>query len=726
MFTPVRILFKTFLILCLGQSSNAQFPYPPTRVESFDTVIYHTKLTDNYAWLSRPENEPEMLSWARAQGQFTNNLLDSISGSAKLENLLNNLYKPSAGAILVAGTQGSYVYYYKTQADGERWLVRKNSDSDKEEKITRIPFSINGRKYTGKKFAFSFKRQLMAVMLVEKGEANPHIRIFDLKTRQFLEDSIGPVMFNDASGVSMAWLPNDAGIIYSQAPTDNSEEEKYYRGRLRLHNVGSAQEDDVYLFGYNVNKDIDIKDYETPYVYSYPHSPYIIARIRAGKGDNYAFAIHFSKLNGVLSEWTLLKEYRSNHGTFTANEKYLYAIDDAVPKMQLIRVDLDTGAPPEVVLPESEKILSMSTGDPSIVGGKDLLYLKYSAPGKQGILRIKYSNFQSSEVSIPYPGSVGEFNLLANDDLVFVTTNWIHDFEYFQISHKTGEVRPFPGGTTVSGNLLDYVSEIIFVPSRDGVRIPVSLLYGKGTRLGEKPRRLLIDAYGCFGASMDPYYNPEIFVWLETGGIFATAHIRGGSELGPTWHSAGAFPNKMNSINDIIDVADYFVNQRITTGKQQAITGSSCGSLNVGLATLQRPDLFGAGVFIVGIPDLVTNKGASFGRGQNDFGPLDTEPGFASRLSISSYHHIVPNKSAPAILVINGANDYIVPLHNAARYVAKLQNVQQSDRPSLFMVDWKNGHNGAGTALLDVIRKWKFLLWQTGHEEFRLTSQPAN
>ncbi|MGZ5253984.1 MAG: prolyl oligopeptidase family serine peptidase, partial [Flavitalea sp.] len=153
------------------------------------------------------------------------------------------------------------------------------------------------------------------------------------------------------------------------------------------------------------------------------------------------------------------------------------------------------------------------------------------------------------------------------------------------------------------------------------------------------------------------------------------------------------------------------------------ITGASCGTLNVGLATLQRPDLFSAGVFIVGIPDLVTNKGNSFGRGQNDFGPLDTEDGFLSRLSISAYHHIEPNKSAPAMLVINGANDYIVPLHNAARYIAKLQNVQKSDQPSLFMVDWKNGHAAAGTDEADMIRKWKFLFWQTGHPEFQLKNE---
>jgi prolyl oligopeptidase len=161
------------------------------------------------------------------------------------------------------------------------------------------------------------------------------------------------------------------------------------------------------------------------------------------------------------------------------------------------------------------------------------------------------------------------------------------------------------------------------------------------------------------------------------------------------------------------------VQNNYTIGNQQAIMGASCGTLNVGLATLQRPDLFCAGVYIVGIPDLVTNKGPSFGRGQNDFGPLDTEDGFKSRYSISAYYHISQNKSAPAMLVINGANHYIVRLHNVARYVAKLQNEQKSSRPTLFMVDWNNGHNAAGTEPDDIIRMWKFLFWQTGHPDFQ-------
>ncbi|HRN92235.1 MAG TPA: prolyl oligopeptidase family serine peptidase [Ferruginibacter sp.] len=717
-----KALFMLFVFSLLNNISNAQtlFSYPATRTEAFDTVIYNKKISDNYAWLSQSENEAEMFTWARTQGQYTNQILDSISGTEIIDSLLNKIYTSDQSTIVVKGTQGNSIFFTKMMPDNKRWLVRRAYGSDTDEPIIVMPFNINGKKYTAKKYAFGHHKELLALMFVEAGDLNPHIRFLDLNKKVFLKDSVGPVMFNDASGVSMAWLPDDSGLIYSQASSNNSEDEKYYRGKLRLHIVGHSSENDVDLFGFNVNPNIPIKDYETPYVYSFPHSPYIIARIRAGKGDNYAYAIHYSRLNGASTPWIKLNNYKSNHGTFAAAGDFLYAVDDAVPNMQLIQVDLRTGATPMVIRKESETILAMSTGDPSIVCGKNYTYIKYTAPGKQGVLKMDHSNNQFEVVEMPFDGTVGEFSLMGDDDLLFVTTNWTKDFEYHYINHFTNTTAKVFQGENATNITSGYVTKIIYVPSRDGVNIPVSLVYKKDNKLQEEPMPLLIEAYGCFGASMDPVFSPDKFIWLEMGGIYAAAHIRGGGELGSQWYAAGAYPSKMNSINDIVDIAQFFIQNNYTTADQQAITGASCGTLNVGLATLQRPDLFSAGIFIVGIPDLVTNKGPSFGRGQNDFGPLDTEEGFQSRYSISAYHHIVPNKSAPAMLVINGANDYIVPLHNVARYVAKLQNVQQSDKPSLFMVDWKNGHNGAGTEPHDIIRMWKFLFWQTGNPFFRL------
>lgn len=713
---------KFFLVISLSLITSITYAqkieYPAARKEVFDTTIYGVKLSDPYSWMSRPENEKEMLGFARMQGKLTESILDSITGT----EILNAVYEKIMMAdnpdeISVWGTQGNRLYYNKPNQD-KLALYMRDAGSAKEEKILDLPVIINNKKYRVKKRSFAFNKPLLALMLVESGDANPHIRFYDLIKKEFLADSIGPVMFNDAGGVSMAWLPDDSGIIYSQAPAENSKEENYYRGKLKLHLLnGKNNQADVSLFGKGIIEGIALQDYDVPYVYSFPLSPYIIARVRAGKGDNYAFAVHYSKLNGTHTPWKKLNGYTCNDGTFTAKGDFIFSVSDAVRNGQLIKVNLKTGESPGVFLPAQNKILV------SVAGGEDALYVKYTAPGKDGIIKMGYAKPNPVDLHMPFDGAVHGLRIIRKNDLLFDITSWTRNYEYYIVSHASNQVDLFPGGSNANSFSEKFISKVIYVTSRDGVQIPVSLVYQKDIIPGKKPQRLLIDGYGCFGTSMDPVFLPDILLWVSQGGIFAEAHIRGGGELGAEWYKSGSYPTKMNSINDIVDVAEYFVKNNYTQPSQQAITGGSCGTLNVGLATLQRPDLFCAGLYEVGIPDLVTNKGPSFGKGQNEFGPLDTEPGFKSRLTLSAYYHIIENKKAPAMLMINGATDYIVPIHNVARYVAKLQNMQKSERPVFFMVDWNNGHQGAGTSPEDMIRKYKFLLWQTGHPDFQLKSK---
>ncbi|MEP6712224.1 MAG: hypothetical protein ABJA37_07410, partial [Ferruginibacter sp.] len=212
---PLHLLL--FFIFCVT-GTYAQINYPFARQQNFDTVIYNQKLSDQYAWMSRPENETEMLAWAKAQGNFTDSLLDKISGDEKLYPIIEKLMQPNDDEIIVKGIQGNNLYYLKMMPDKKRWLMKQQGINGISEKITALPYTIH--QYRAKKYAFAHTKPLLAIMLVAAGEANPHIRFFDLGKKEFLQDSIGPVMFNDASGVSMAWLPDDSGIIYSQAPSE--------------------------------------------------------------------------------------------------------------------------------------------------------------------------------------------------------------------------------------------------------------------------------------------------------------------------------------------------------------------------------------------------------------------------------------------------------------------------------------------------------------------------
>ncbi len=173
----------------------------------------------------------------------------------------------------------------------------------------------------------------------------------------------------------------------------------------------------------------------------------------------------------------------------------------------------------------------------------------------------------------------------------------------------------------------------------------------------------------------------------------------------------------MNSINDAVDVAAYFVKHNYTSSQKQLIMGGSAGSFLVGNAINQRPDLFAGGIFLAGLPDLVTNRNAAGGREQRSTGLLNSKEGFESRYSISSYYHIPHNAKLPAMLLVHGATDYILNMHPVARYAAKLQENQKGNRPILFLTSWEGGHLGNQDELLYTL---KFALWQSGHPDFQL------
>ncbi len=259
-------------------------------------------------------------------------------------------------------------------------------------------------------------------------------------------------------------------------------------------------------------------------------------------------------------------------------------------------------------------------------------------------------------------------------------------------------------------------TKLIWVPSRDGKKIPVSLVYKKGFQL-KNNNRLIIEAYGHGGASNDLVYDPNYLPWFKRDGIYAYAHVRGGGELGEDWEKHGLFPNKINSINDAVDVAAYFVKNHYTSPQKQFIMGTSAGSFLVGNAVNQRPDLFAGGIFLQGLADLVLYQDEAAGREQSSSGPLKTQQGFESRYSISSYYHIPHNTKLPAMLLVHGATDYILSMHPVARYAAKLQEKQKGNRPILFLTSWEGGHLGNQDELLYTL---KFALWQSGHPDFQL------
>ncbi|MGZ8541545.1 MAG: prolyl oligopeptidase family serine peptidase [Chitinophagaceae bacterium] len=710
LFLAMTILFSSFI-------SNAQFKYPVARTEPFDTVIYGRKLTDDYFWMSRKYNEKEVTEFSRQQGKLAQTILDSIPGSDIIEKEWNEAIAALDDEIWNGKTVGEYIYYSRVFPNEGTWYCRRKGLNGAEEKVLST-VRINGQRYSIRKRAFAHNRSLLALMLTQQGEANPQIRIYDIDKKEFLRDSIAPVMFNDSRGVSMTWLPDDKGLLYAQAPPTEIHEEKYYKGKIKLHLLGNAVSTDEIVFGIGQDPQIKLQPHETPYIYSFGNSPYLVARIRSGDNDNYAFAVHYTKLKGKNTPWKKLKDYINLGDGFDANGNYLYAGTKDRPNYNVVKINLETGARPQDFWQTDGTVIAVTDADHNsgIIAGKDVLYILTRQIGDMRIMMMDMKTKSVSALPMNLKGSINKLSLSGDNDLLFAGFSATRSAQYFLYSYNSKKTLPLPFANKIydAGEMLQ--TDVIWVPSRDGKKIPVSLVYKKGLEL-KNNNPVLIDGYGNGGAVTDLSYDPNYMPWINRGGVYAYAHVRGGGELGEGWVRDGQFPNKMNSINDAVDVAEYFVKNNYTSANRQLIMGGSAGSFLVGNAINQRPDLFAGGIFLAGLPDLVTNMDAAGGREQRSTGLLGTKEGFESRYSVSAYYHIPHNKKLPAMLISHGATDYILSMHPVARYAAKLQEMQKGDSPILFLVDWNSGHLGSQSELLYIL---KFALWQTGHPDFQL------
>lgn len=716
-FNPYRLIVVWMLLSLCHTSLFAQFKYPIARKEKFDTTIYGKKISDEYFWMSRTTNEKEMLDFSKQQGQLTQTILDSIPGTEAIQNDLGEAYAALQDDVWSMKTVGSS-FYYQREIPGEGiWICRRKEMAAPEEKLLS-KVVINGNKYSIRRRAFAHNKPLLALMLTQSGEANPQIRIFDLDKKEFLPDSIAPVMFNDARGVSMTWMPDDNGLLYSQAPPSNISSEKYYNGKIKLHLTGTDPANDEVVFGSNVNPAIHLSAYETPYIYSFNNSPYLVARVRAADGDNYAFVVHSSKLNGKNTPWKKLKNYINMGDGFDAKDNFLFAATKGSPRYQVVKINMQTGDAPEPFVPQQPDVIAATDVNYSsgIITGKDVLYVLLRRIGDMQLLKVDYKTKAIAMLPISHKGAIAELSLYGDNDLIFGSGSAVKSIRYMQYNYSSNTIAPVPFANKVYDASDVLATEVIMIPSRDGKLIPVSLLYKKGLNL-KNSNPVLIDGYGNSGSSNDLFYDPSYIPFINRGGVYAYAHVRGGGELGEDWITDGQFPHKMNGINDVVDVAEYFVKNNYTSPAKQLIMGTSAGSFLVGMAINQRPDLFAAGLFLSGLPDIVTYRDAAFARESKTVGPIDTEAGFLSSYSVSSYYQIPQNKKLPAMLIVHGATDYILEMHPAVRYTAKLQQAEKGERPILLLIDWQSGHYSSEYELLYML---KFALWQTGHPDFQL------
>lgn len=675
-----KILSGLFIFSALWV--QAQFNYPETKKEIVTEDYHGTKVEDPYRWLEDDWSEATR-QWVTDQNKVTFSYLDQIPYRAdwlkRLEEI-NNYPKYSSPS-----RKNEYFYFSKNDGLQNQSVVYRQKGLDGKPELVLDPnkFSEEGTTSLAT-FALSKNGKYAVVGKSTGGSDWRNLFVMDMATKKYLSDSLAWVKVSGAS-----WQGD--GFFYSRYPTPDKGKElstKNENHQVYYHKVGTNQADDVLVY----------EDKDNPQrfhgVFTSEDERYVFLNISdRGKGkDGNALWYYDVKGNDKNFKPIIREAGDYNYGFVEeVNGRFLIVTNDGAKNRKVISIDPlhPDSANWKTVIPEKEENLSSV----SSAGGK--LFVTYMKDVTSRVYQYSFDGNPEHEVKLPALGSAGGFGGERDDKFVFYTfTSITFPPTIYKYDIATGQSSVFRK-PEVKFTPEDYITEQVFYPSKDGTKVPMFIVYKKGTQKNGKNPALLY-AYGGFNISMMPSFSSTRMGWLEQGGIYCIANIRGGSEYGEKWHQAGMRHNKQNVFDDFIAAGEYLVNEKYTSKDFLAIQGGSNGGLLVGAVINQRPDLFKVAIPQVGVMDML--RFHKFTIGWNwiaEYGSSDNKDDFQNLYTYSPIHNVKPELNYPATLITTADHDdRVVPAHSF-KYAATIQDKYKGENPVLIRVDVNSGHGAS-------------------------------
>jgi prolyl oligopeptidase len=682
--------------------------YPPTKRDDVVEKLHGTDVADPYRWLEadiRKKDDPaakEVAEWVAAQNKVTFGYLKSIPARKPLQKRITDLWNYERfSAPFKEG--GRYFYYRNDGLQNQSVLYTMDKPED-EGKVLLDPNKLSKDGTIAMSgVECSPDGKLLAVSLSEAGSDWQTIKVMDIESGKFLDDQVKWVKF---SGIS--WSKDNKGFYYSRfdEPKDKAFTGKNEFQKAFYHEIGKAQKDDRLVIKNDKEPDwhfhagvTDDGKYEIVTISKGTDAKYRVVYREAGKGG----------------EFTELIVRFTNEFSFIDNEGpvFFFKTDYKAPRGRVIAID--TRKPErenwkEIIPQAAEKL-----GGVHLVGGQ--LIAGYLKDARSMVKCFDTKGELIREVKLPGIGSAGGFGGKKEDKETFYTFNsFAVPPTIYRYDIKAGTSKVFRE-SKVKFDPSKYITEQVFYTSKDGTKIPMFLTYKKGLKKdGNNPT--LLYGYGGFNISLPPAFSVGRVVWLEMGGVFAQANLRGGGEYGKDWHNAGRLKNKQNVFDDFIAAAEWLIDNKYTSSKKLAIKGGSNGGLLVGACTVQRPDLFGACLPAVGVMDMLRFHKFTIGKAwRDDYGDPDKAEDFEVLLKYSPYHNLKKGVKYPATMVTTGdTDDRVVPGHSF-KYAAMIQHCQGGDAPVLIRIETRAGH-GAGKPTAKIIQEladeYAFLVKELG------------
>ena len=699
---------KTLLILSAGlmilscTQKQEKLVYPTTEKKIVTDNYFGTDVDDPYRWLE-DDRSAETEAWVKEQNKVTFNYLDQISYRDALKDELSEIWNYEK--LSAPFKEGEYTYYYKNDGLQNQYVLYRKKGDDGEEEIFLDPntFSKDGTTSLGQ-VSFSKDGSIVAYAISEGGSDWRKIIIIDAETKEVLEDTLVDVKF---SGIS--WVGND-GFYYSSydKPEGSELSAKTDQHKLYYHKLGTSQKEDRIVFGEkekyryiggNVTED----------------DRYLIISGGISTSGNRLFLKDLTKPNSKI----ITIDDNIVTDTYVADNKgsRLFIVTNYnAPNQRMVTTDVANPTPEnwKDLIPETENVLSISTGS-------GYIFAKYMVDAVSKVLQYNYDGELIREIELPGIGSAGGFSGKHEDkELYFSFTNYSTPGTIYKLNPNQGDYEVY-WTPEMEYNADNFESKPVFYTSKDGTKVPMIITYKKGIELNGKNPTMLY-GYGGFNVSLTPSFSVANAVWMNNGGVYAAANLRGGGEYGKAWHDAGTQLQKQNVFDDFIAAAEYLIDENYTSTDYLAIRGGSNGGLLVGAAMTQRPDLMKVVIPQVGVLDMLRYHTFTAGAGwAYDYGTADdSEEMFKYLLGYSPVHNVKPGVEYPATIVMTGDHDdRVVPAHSF-KFAAKLQDKQAGNNPVLIRIETNAGH-GAGTPVSKTIQQYAdiygFTLWNMGIKE---------
>lgn len=678
--------------------------YPNTKKVDTVTNYFGTQVKDPYRWLEDDMSQ-QTAQWVEKQNKTTFDYLDNIPFREALKQRLTKLWNyEKVGAPF---KEGEYSYFYKNDGLQNQYVIYryKTGQDPQSAEVFLDPntFTEDGTISLGG-LSFSENGSLAAYSISEGGSDWRKVLVMNTQTRQIIEDTIVDVKF---SGIS--WLKND-GFYYSSydKPKGSELSAKTDQHKLYYHKLGSSQKEDRLIFGGTPKQKHRYVGGRTT-----EDNRYLIVSASVSTSGNKLFIKDLSDPKSPFV--TIQKDTDSDTSVIENVGSTLYLVTNRnAPNKKVVTVDASSPGPEnwKDLIEQTQNVLRASTG-----GG--YIFANYMEDAVSAIKQYTYQGALVREIALPGVGSAGGFGAKKQEtNLYYSFTNYLTPGSIYSFDIATGVSKLYKK-PNIDFNSQEYQSKQIFYTSKDGTQVPMIITHKKGMVLdGTNPT--ILYGYGGFNISLTPSFSITNAVWMEQGGVYAVANLRGGGEYGKKWHDAGTKLQKQNVFDDFIGAAEYLISEKYTSSDYLAIRGGSNGGLLVGATMTQRPELIKVALPAVGVLDMLRYHTFTAGAGwAYDYGTSqDSKEMFEYLKAYSPVHNVTPGTKYPATMVTTGDHDdRVVPAHSF-KFAAQLQEKQGGKAPVLIRIETDAGH-GAGTPVSKTIAQYAdiygFTLYNMGY-----------